>query len=97
MILLGAHYLPFVTLYGMRMFAALAGLLVAGGVVIAMYRSESFSLGAWFTGATLLVFAGLGRATAEHQWRVRAAQRATAAHQGCTDRRSSDSSRRAPC
>lgn len=71
MILLGAHYLPFVTLYGMRMFAALAALLVGGGVLIAMYWSASFSLGAWFTGATLLAFAGLGRAVAERQRRGR--------------------------
>jgi hypothetical protein len=79
MILLGAHYLPFVTLYGMRMFAALAAVLVGGGVVIAMYWSGSFSVGAWFTGATLLVFAGAGKATAEHEWRVRAAQQGVAA------------------
>jgi len=79
MILLGAHYLPFVTLYGMRMFAALAALLVSGGIVIAMYWSGSFSAGAWFTGAILLVFAGVGRATAERQWRIRAAQQGVAA------------------
>ncbi len=79
MILLGAHYLPFVTLYGMRMFAALAALLVGGGVVIAMYWSGSFSVGAWFTGATLLVFAGVGKVVAEHEWRARAAQQGVAA------------------
>ena len=79
MILLGAHYLPFVTLYGMRMFAALAALLVGGGVVIAMYWSGSFSVGAWFTGATLLVFAGVGKVVAEREWRARAAQRGVAA------------------
>jgi len=61
MILLGAHYLPFITIYGMRMFAALAALLVGGGVVIAMYWSSSFGVGAWFTGVALLVFAGVGR------------------------------------
>jgi hypothetical protein len=61
MILLGAHYLPFVFLYGMRHFAALAVLLVGGGVLIALYWSESFSVGAWYTGATLLAFAIVGR------------------------------------
>jgi hypothetical protein len=71
MILLGAHYLPFVTLYGMRMFAALAALLVGGGFVIAVYWSHSFSAGAWFTGATLLVFAAVGKVTADRQWRAR--------------------------
>ena len=47
MILLGAHYLPFVFLYGMRMFAVLAALLIGGGTLIAMYFSASFSIGAW--------------------------------------------------
>jgi hypothetical protein len=31
MVLLGAHYLPFATLYGMRMFLFLAGTLIAAG------------------------------------------------------------------
>jgi hypothetical protein len=43
MVLVGAHYLPFATLYGMRMF--LAGILIAAGVVIAHYFSGTFSLG----------------------------------------------------
>jgi len=34
MVLLGAHYLPFGTLYGMPMFLFLAGILIAAGVVI---------------------------------------------------------------
>jgi len=62
MILVGAHYLPFVFLYGMRMFWALAALLVAGGVSIAVYaRHAHFTAGAWFTAATLLLFASIGR------------------------------------
>lgn len=65
MLLLGAHYLPFVFLYGMRMFAALAALLVGGGVVIAMYGSRSFGAGAWFTATALLAFAAIGRALAK--------------------------------
>jgi hypothetical protein len=70
MILLGAHYLPFTFLYGMRMFAVLAALLVGGGVLIALYLSSSFSIGAWYTGAMLLVFAGIGRAIAQHESRA---------------------------
>jgi hypothetical protein len=62
MILVGAHYLPFTFLYGMRMFAVLGGLLVAGGVAIAMYASHSFALGAWAGAALLLTFAVVGRA-----------------------------------
>ena len=57
MILLGAHYIPFVFLYGMRMFAILAALLVGGGVVIARCFASSFSVGAWYTAAVLILFA----------------------------------------
>lgn len=65
MILLGAHYLPFVFLYGMRTFAVLAALLVGGGIIIALYWSTDFSLGAWCTGLTLLIFAYILRAQAQ--------------------------------
>jgi hypothetical protein len=66
MILLGAHYLPFVFLYGMRMFAFLAAVLIAGGVAIAIFASSSFSSGSWFTGVALIVFAFAGRRGAVH-------------------------------
>lgn len=72
MVLVGAHYLPFVFLYGMRMFWALGGALVGLGVLIAMYWSGSFSIGAWFTGAILLAFAGIGRAVAQREYRAEA-------------------------
>jgi uncharacterized protein DUF7010 len=64
MILLGAHYLPFATLYGMRMFLFLAGILMVTGVVIALWFSRTFSLGAWVAGLALLVFAWIGRSIA---------------------------------
>lgn len=64
MVLLGAHYLPFATLYGMRMFLFLAGILVAVGVVVAHYFSGTFSLGAWIGGLVLFAFAGIGRSIA---------------------------------
>lgn len=67
MILLGAHYLPFATLYGMRMFLALGGALMALGVVAALYFSHSFSVGAWSAGVTLLVFAFVGRAASRQR------------------------------
>lgn len=62
MIIVGAHYLPFVFLYGMRLFAVLAALLVGGGVVVAMTGAGPFSLGAWLTGTVLVIFAFLLRA-----------------------------------
>jgi hypothetical protein len=74
MILLGAHYLPFVFLYGMRMFGVLAALVAGGGIVIAMYFSSSFSIGAWYTGAILVLFAGVGRALVRHEVRGVAAR-----------------------
>ena len=70
-ILVGAHYLPFVFLYGMRMFWFLAGLLAGGGMMIAMYAPATFSLAAWYTGAVLLVFAFAGRAIAQREYQRR--------------------------
>lgn len=61
MIIVGAHYLPFITLYGMKMFAALAGILVIGGVALALYSPAIFSLGGWIAGVILIVFAFIGR------------------------------------
>src|SRR5215469_6192535 len=63
-VLLGAHYLPFATLYGMRIFLFLAGILIAVGVVVALRFSETFSLGAWVAGVVLFVFAWIGRSIA---------------------------------
>jgi hypothetical protein len=62
MIVVGSHYLPFLTLYGMRMFAILAALLVVGGGYLALYGPPIFSLGGWLTAALLMIFAFVGRA-----------------------------------
>jgi hypothetical protein len=65
MVLLGAHYFPFATLYGMRMFLFLGGILIAAGVGIRhVWFSETFSLGAWIGGLALFVFAWIGRSIA---------------------------------
>lgn len=79
MVLLGAHYIPFVFLYGMRLFAGMAALVMGGGLVIAMYWSSSFSVGAWYTGAVLVLFAGVGGLTVRREARERAAQQYVAA------------------
>ncbi len=63
-ILVGAHYLPFASLYGMRMFLFLSATLIAIGVVAAFWFSETFSLGAWVAGLALFVFAWIGRSIA---------------------------------
>lgn len=58
MLVVGAHYLPFVFLYGMPQFAALCALLVGGGLVIGLYAPAALApLGAWATGALLVLFA----------------------------------------
>jgi hypothetical protein len=57
MILVGAHYLPFATLYGQRSFLALGGLLVSGGVLLAMYWTGPLSTGGWLTALVLVLFA----------------------------------------
>jgi len=61
MIVVGAHYLPFVFMYGMWQFAALAGALIASGVGIAMYFPHSGTMGAWVTAGLLFVSAFVGR------------------------------------
>lgn len=60
MVVVGAHYLPFVFLYGMRHFAVLCGLMVAGGIMLGLYLHNTFSLGGWLTGATLVLFGIVG-------------------------------------
>lgn len=61
MIVVGTHYLPFITLYGMQMFGVLAVLLIFCGAGIALYGPPIFSLGGWVTGAILILFALIGR------------------------------------
>jgi hypothetical protein len=67
MVLVGAHYLPFATLYGMRMFLFLGGILVTAGVVVAQHFSAIFSLGAWVGGLFLFAFAWIGRSIATNE------------------------------
>jgi len=64
MLIVGAHYLPFAFLYGMRLFLWLASVLVVGGTAIALWVPGSFSTGGWVTGVTLVVFAFLLRRSA---------------------------------
>jgi hypothetical protein len=63
-IVVGAHYLPFTFLYGMRHFAALAAILVTTGLAVGLYLPGSFSAAGWLVGATLVAFAFVGRSAA---------------------------------
>lgn len=61
MIVIGSHYLPFITLYGMRMFGLLAAVLVLAGTTLGIYGPPVFSLGGWLTGFLMIIFAFAGR------------------------------------
>jgi len=59
MIIIGAHYLPFITLYGTRIYAFLAAALIGGGVLLGWFLPSQFVLGGWITAALLLLFSAL--------------------------------------
>jgi hypothetical protein len=59
MVALGAHYLPFVFLYGMRAFAVLTAALVLGGLALGLYLPLGFAAGGWITAALLAAFAAV--------------------------------------
>ena len=65
MVIVGAHYLPFVFLYGMRVFAYLSAALVVPGIAFLLWLPGPVALAGWTTGAVLLMFAFLLRAAAD--------------------------------
>ncbi len=65
MVIVGAHYLPFVFLYGMRMFAYLSIALAVPGVILLLWVRAPFALGGWITAAVLVIFAFLLLAAAD--------------------------------
>lgn len=67
MVVLGAHFLPFIFMYGMWQFGVLSGALIGGGVLLGMYVPAPLSLGAWITSALLFVFALVGRHVARSE------------------------------
>jgi hypothetical protein len=79
MIVVGAHYLPFVFLYGMRAFAALAVLMIAAGAGLGLYGPQIFSLGGWVTAVLLIGFALVGLGVYRRE--VRRGQAATGLEQ----------------
>src|SRR5262249_10995425 len=58
--LVGAHYLPFAFLYGMRMFLALAGVMVWTGFAIGYWQPVDGVVAGWVSAAAMIVFACLG-------------------------------------
>ncbi len=57
MIVVGAHYLPFATLYGMWQYLILGGALITAGLALSLYLPLGFTAGGWFTALALLAFA----------------------------------------
>ncbi len=60
-VVVGAHYLPFAFVYGMRLFIPLAGILVATGVGIGWYAPDQGLLAGWLAASAMILFAFLGR------------------------------------
>lgn len=61
MLAVGAHYLPFSFLYGMRHFLVLGTLMMLPALLVAVYAPELALAAAWFTAALLAGFAVIGR------------------------------------
>jgi len=57
LIIVGAHYLPFISLYGMWLFGAIAGVLVAIGAVAVYWLPNLREVSGWVGAAVLLVSA----------------------------------------
>ena len=60
MLAVGAHYLPFSFLYGMRHFIVLAVAMMAPGLVVGIYAPQLSIAAAWYTAAILTVAAFVG-------------------------------------
>lgn len=73
LLIVGAHYLPFVFLYGMRLFAALAGVMIFAGASLGLWIEAPFATGGWLGVVSLVAFAFLLRAN--HHRMARAASR----------------------
>jgi hypothetical protein len=58
MIVVGAHYMPFMSMYGMWQYGVLAAALLAGGFLLGLLMPHEFALGGWLGGAAMLLFGG---------------------------------------
>lgn len=71
LIIVGAHYLVFVSLYGMRLYAVAAAVLAGGGTVTLLWLPDLGGIAGWAGGAALLFFAFVlhlaDRTRAEHE------------------------------
>ena len=60
LIVVGAHYLPFIFLYGMWTFGLMAAAMIGGGTYIGLTMQGPFSYGGWFGGAVIVAYGVLG-------------------------------------
>jgi len=67
MIIVGAHYLPFMFLYGMWQYLILAGAMLTGGVLLGLQAPHEFALGGWLTGAAMVLFGIVVRGIARRE------------------------------
>ena len=67
MLLIGAHYLPFAFLYGMRAYLALAVPMIAGGLLIGWLAPGLGVTGAWASAALLVGFGAWALAGARRE------------------------------
>ncbi|HKV26970.1 MAG TPA: hypothetical protein VJN90_01690 [Candidatus Acidoferrales bacterium] len=67
MIVIGAHYLPFSFLYGMRQFIGLSVILMFTGILVGMYAPGLSTLAAWFAGVLFVGFAFIGLAVSRKE------------------------------
>lgn len=58
LIVVGAHYLPFITLYGQPIFGAAGVLMAAAGILLPRLRPGEFATGGWL-GAAMLAVLGI--------------------------------------
>ncbi|SMG48266.1 DUF7010 family protein [Agreia pratensis] len=67
LIIVGAHYLVFVSLYGMRLFAVLAAVLIVVGTLVLFLLPSLGSISGWLGAAVFAIFAVvLFRAARDH-------------------------------
>ncbi len=57
MIVVGAHYVSFIFLYGMWQYGVLASFFIAAGTVLGLFLPNSFEVGSWLAGLVLVLFA----------------------------------------
>ena len=57
MLVVGAHYLSFIFLYGMWQYGVLAAVLFGSGLTLAVILPNTFNLGGWIAGLVLVLFA----------------------------------------